>query len=103
MNLHDCRDAASAQRLAYQPPVLVRYGTVRDLTQSGSGNADESASGANCNATRKPHIGCAPSDRALKENIVRIGTHPLGIGLYLFDYKPEHRAQWGTARQFGVM
>jgi len=43
------------------------------------------------------------SDRRLKENIVRIGTHPLGIGLYLFDYKPAYRAVCGDGRQFGVM
>ena len=45
----------------------------------------------------------ACSDPRAKENIVRIGTHPLGIGLYLFDYKPEFQAQWGYGRQFGVM
>ena len=49
-------------------------------------------------ATRKP---C--SERRVKENIVRIGDHPLGFGLYLFDYRPEYRAQWGQGRQFGVM
>jgi hypothetical protein len=43
------------------------------------------------------------SDRAVKENIVRIGTHPLGIGLYLFDYKPAYREQSGFGRRFGVM
>ena len=43
------------------------------------------------------------SDRAVKENIVRVGTHPLGIGLYLFDYKPEYRETVGFGRQFGVM
>ncbi|NMQ18985.1 tail fiber domain-containing protein [Candidatus Competibacter phosphatis] len=43
------------------------------------------------------------SDRLTKENIVRIGIHPLGIGLYLFDYKPEFRDAWGHGRQFGVM
>jgi len=43
------------------------------------------------------------SDRAAKENIVLIGTHPLGIGLYLFDYKPAYRQTWGCGRQFGVM
>lgn len=44
-----------------------------------------------------------PSDRAAKENIVRIGLHPLGIGLYLFDYKPEFHDSYGHGRQFGVM
>jgi hypothetical protein len=43
------------------------------------------------------------SGRAVKENIVRVGTHPLGIGLYLFDYKPAYREQSGFGRQFGVM
>ena len=43
------------------------------------------------------------SQRGIKENIVRIGEHPLGLGLYLFDYKPAFRGAWGTGRQFGVM
>ena len=43
------------------------------------------------------------SDRNIKENIVRVGEHSLGIGLYLFDYKPEFREEWGFGRQFGVM
>lgn len=44
-----------------------------------------------------------PSDQRAKENVIRIGTHSLGIGPYLFDYKPEYREQWGLGRQFGVM
>lgn len=36
-----------------------------------------------------------PSDRRLKSNVVRIGTHPLGIGVYEYDI-------WGL-RQRGVM
>ena len=43
------------------------------------------------------------SDRRTKENIARIGSHPLGMGLYLFDYKPQYREQCGSGRQFGVM
>lgn len=34
---------------------------------------------------------------------MRIGTHPLGIGVYLFDYQPEFQQQYGYGRQFGVM
>lgn len=43
------------------------------------------------------------SDVRLKENLSRIGEHPLGIGLYLFDYKSPFRDQWGQGRQFGVV
>jgi hypothetical protein len=39
--------------------------------------------------------GGTPSDRRLKSNVVRIGTHPLGIGVYEYDI-------WGL-RQRGVM
>ncbi len=41
--------------------------------------------------------GLAPSDRRLKRNIVRVGTHALGVGLYEFSYIGS------TARHSGVM
>ena len=76
----------------YHEPVLRVYGPVKLLTQgTGSRNGD---GGQNM---------MAASDRRIKENIVRVGGHPLGIGLYLFDYKPEYRDAWGHGRQFGVM
>ena len=86
----------------YVSPALVCYGQVRDLTQSGTGAVNEINLGK---------FGCFPnlkkrpcgSDRRIKENLVRVGDHPLGIGLYLFDYRPEFRDQWGHGRQFGVM
>jgi len=75
----------------YQKPTFKVYGLVRNLTQStGSTNGDTGP-------------GMMPSDRVVKENIVRIDTHPLGIGLYLFDFKPEYRERCGSGRQFGVM
>jgi hypothetical protein len=39
--------------------------------------------------------GAKPSDRRLKSNVVRVGTHPLGIGVYEYDIFGE--------RQRGVM
>ena len=83
-------------RKNYASPRLVSYGSVGGLTQSGSGRMFENRGQAGTN--RKP-----ASERRVKEDIVRIGDHPLGFGLYLFDYRPEHRAQWGHGRQFGVM
>jgi hypothetical protein len=43
------------------------------------------------------------SERMVKQNIIRIGTHPDGFGLYRFDYKPEFREMGDFERQFGVM
>lgn len=100
-NLGNEGKQCSTPKRCYVSPLLVRYGQVRDLTQSGTGAVSEFNLGK---------FGCFPnlkkrpcgSDRHVKENLVRIGEHPLGIGLYLFDYKPEFRA-WGHGRQFGVM
>ena len=85
---------ARLQKIVYLRPTLKVYGSVSLLTQSGGNSASEGQSGMAHTMT---------SDRRVKENIVEIGTHPLGIGLYLFDYKPEFRAAWGHGRQLGVM
>ena len=79
------------KKRAYKKPALKIYGQVRELTGSmgGSMNGD----GGNK----------MTSDRRVKRDIVRIGDHPLGIGIYLFDYDAERGARWGRDRQFGVM
>ena len=79
------------KKAAYQTPKLQAYGTVSQLT-TGVGPSGVDAS-----------LLMPASDRRLKEDIVQIGTHWLGIGLYLFDYKSEYRDEWGNGRQFGVM
>lgn len=84
--------AQSLEKLVYSSPVLRSYGSVSKLTQGNAGTGTESAN------NRKPN-----SDPRIKENIARIGTHWLDIGLYLFDYKPEFRDACGHGRQFGVM
>jgi hypothetical protein len=89
------------RKLDYRSPALVCYGSVKLLTRAGAGLSTESNCGNNGQTSRTRASSC--SDPNAKENIVRIGTHPLGIGLYLFDYKPEFQAQWGYDRQFGVM
>lgn len=80
-------------KAVYTKPVLTSYGSVSELTMSISGsNTDTNGGSLN-----------VPSDPRVKENITHVGQHPMGIGLYLFDYKPEFREQWGLGRQFGVM
>jgi len=84
--------ASSAGKKAYRRPELRVFGAVHVLTRStGSLMGD---------AMTMMQV---TSDRGAKQNIVRIGEHPLGIGLYLFDYKPEFRGRGGAGRQFGVM
>ena len=85
-------DAGAQAKKAYVSPVLRTYGSVTALTMAKTSTLLD---GKVFNLQK--------SDRRAKENIVRIGTHPLGIGLYLFDYKPEFRVQWGHERRLGVM
>jgi len=83
-------------KLPYRRPALRVFGAVKDLTKGQSGSGMDSA--------RKSMIPPGQgSDRGIKENIVRVGDHPLGIGLYLFDYKPQYREICGQGRRFGVM
>lgn len=77
---------------AYAAPALTTFGSVRELTGALSDVTNGDA-GQNMMVT---------SDRSYKENIVRVGEHPAGFGLYLFDYKAEFAA-FGAGRQFGVM
>ena len=83
-----------SNKLLYEQPILKVYGSVKALTATGTKPAPE---GPGANAAKKP------SDRNIKENIIRIGTHALGIGLYLFNYKLAHQQTWGQGRKFGVM
>lgn len=76
----------------YTSPRIINYGKVCTLTQAGSGPGNE------MNGDKQ-----MASDRIIKEDIIQLGFHPFGIGLYLFDYKPEFRDIWGHGRQFGVM
>ena len=81
-------------KAVYSAPLLRVYGSVSKLTQTGTGSGVDG--GVTAGMTM-------PSDRAIKESIVRIGTHPLGVGLYLFDYNTQYRQSGRTARNFGVM
>jgi hypothetical protein len=87
--------AVNSEKKPYVSPRLKNYGNVGALTQAANSGSMEGSSGTN------PHM--LNSDRHLKYNIVKIGMHPAGFGLYLFYYKPEYRDTWGRDRQFGVM
>lgn len=89
--------SATSGKRPYEAPSLTVFGSVRDLTRTGTGSgADGGSAGMSMTAGKT-------SDPALKENVVRVGEHPAGIGLYLFDYKAEVRDRCGHGRMFGVM
>lgn len=89
-----------AARKPYAPPTLVLFGEVAALTQGSSCSEPNDNETASCTPGS---MGMNISDRRAKTDIVRIGTHPRGFGLYLFGYKPEFQPRWGAGRQFGVM
>jgi hypothetical protein len=76
----------------YVKPVLRVYGSVSGLTMGGGGTK------ADGKVADK-----ITSDRAAKTNIVRVGNHPAGVGLYIFEYKPEFRRECGDGPFVGVM
>ncbi len=79
---------------AYVTPRLREFGSVRALTQNGAGSGTDGGTTSGMTMV---------SDRLAKENIQLIGTHPLGFGLYLFDYKDQFARPGVSKRQFGVM
>lgn len=81
----------SPKKAVYRAPTLVYLGAVKDLTKGGGSAIPDSRTGL------RPL-----SDRRTKENIRRVGTHPLGFGLYLYHYKSAWRKS-GQGQQFGVM
>ncbi len=94
---------SALEKRPYAPPVLTLFGHVAALTQGGNCSAASDGNNANCLAGGSLSMGGMASDRRLKQSIVRIGDHPLGFGLYLFEYKPAYRSTCGEGRHFGVM
>jgi len=81
----------------YSRPVFRVYGRLHRITHGTGSSFPDGNSGMG------PPDMPMTSDRSLKQNIIRIGNHPLGFGLYLFEYKAEYRERCGDGRHFGVM
>jgi hypothetical protein len=97
MNDHDPTKPAPAAtapvpRKPYRPPRLQSFGKLHLRTQGSNGLGADGGG-----------LMTMMSDRRAKEDIVRVGTHPLGIGLYLFRYKRAFSDAGGSERRLGVM
>lgn len=79
----------------YSAPRVVVLGSVRSATL---GSKEVGADGAGSKGGKNNQ-----SDLILKTNIQQVGRHPLGFGLYLFDFKAEFQEAFGAGRQFGVI
>ena len=99
MNRKPENSTTPLRKKAYSAPQLTRYGSVDTLVRSGTQPTPEGTPGPG--PVRMMRMA---SDPAVKDaKVLRIGEHPLGIGLYLFQYRPEFRDAYGHGWQFGVM
>ena len=95
---------SSSSKKKYQSPSLQLFGKLNRLTQGSGGRGNDGGGAMSMGGMGMGMgMGMNMSDRNTKENIIKIDTHPLGIGLYLFDYKAEFRDDINNKRQFGVM
>jgi hypothetical protein len=92
-----------SSRRIYEAPKLTRFGDVRVLTQAGPSGTAETLNNGTGKCKADGTKTCVPSDRSIKKDITRIGDHPLGFGVYLFNYKPGFQGEYGQGRQFGVI
>ena len=77
-----------ADKAPYSRPQLTVYGSVRNLTGGSVGSMNDGTGSLTL------AMGMMSDPRA-KENVVEVGRHPAGFGIYLFDYLPEFRSIGG--------
>ena len=83
----------------YRAPELEILGSLRSATRGTAQGNSDSGSGM----SGPPGGMTMTSDRRAKEDIVKVGQHPLGLGIYLFRYKAPFSRLYGTGRHIGVM
>ena len=85
-------DHARVAKAPYRTPQLEILGSLRTATRGSNGMGADAANGMTM-----------MSDRRAKEEIVEIGQHPLGLGIYRFRYKAPYADLYGAGRRVGVM
>lgn len=95
-----------ARKRFYVAPKLTSHGAVTDLTQAASmGTQETFVTGCNSMTNSAPSSALCMifSDVRTKQNIRRVGTYCEGVGLFLYEYKPEFKATGGVGTFLGVM
>ena len=91
------RAIPAGAKAAYSRPELTVYGSVRNLTGGSLGTRNDGSGVRTLRAQNGQY-----SDARVKHNVVEVGRHPAGFGLYLFDYADDF-AGGAAGRQFGVL
>jgi hypothetical protein len=92
---HDLAGKHARPRLFKTPYVTPRLEALGSLRSSTRGSGGKGADGA---------MGMTMmSDRRAKRDMVRVGQHPLGFGIYVFRYKTPYDLEYGASRRIGVM
>ena len=85
------------EKARYRAPTLEILGSLRSATRGTAGGSADGNTGMDGSPSMMA------SDRRAKEDIVKVGQHPLGLGIYLFRYKEPFSRLYGTSRHIGVM
>jgi hypothetical protein len=85
-------DHAHPVKAPYRTPRLEVLGSLRTATRGSGGMGADAGLGMTM-----------MSDRRAKEEILQIGRHPLGLGIYRFRYKAPYAELYGADRRVGVM
>ena len=95
-----------SDRKTYITPELVGYGSVAILTRAAVSGPNENGptpTSPSCGNGPGLATPCIPSDVRCKVDVVRMGEHSSGIGLYLYNYATTFAGRMGTGRFLGVM
>jgi hypothetical protein len=85
-------DHARTVKAPYRTPRLEILGSLRAATRGSGGMGADGALGMTM-----------LSDRRTKQEILKIGRHPLGLDIYRFRYKSPYAELYGAGRRVGVM
>ena len=85
-------DRAHTVKAPYRTPRLEVLGSLRTATRGSNGMGADGALGMTM-----------MSDRRTKEEILEIGRHPLGLGIYRVRYTSPYAELYGAGRWVGVM
>jgi hypothetical protein len=85
-------------RAPYRTPRLEVLGSLRTATRGSGGDKGDGSLGMT-----RAGMTMTMSDRMAKEDIVKVGRHPLGLGIYRFRYKAPYAELYGAGRRIGVM